>query len=252
VLRIAKSIALGLLTVVVTVSLGTAFADDPPGGDKKKKGKAKNKQKQPDTSPGPAGRSSDDDSPTKWSNPPAGMDSRIKEILIDLRGQFNTMDVDTSWSLEASELARGFRGPKATVPEWGFGIDATSEAVAKRPKQDEIKKRYPDQYFLNTYDLDRDGKVTKREFQDGFMDPVVSHYEDVFKKKDELDKIVQRLQLKTIDRVQRAKLEADMKILNNNLWAGRAAFRHAAGLEHMSARNAQWRTNVAWYNNLRP
>ncbi len=252
-LRGLLSLGLMFAVAVTTVSVGSTLADDPPGGEKKGKGKGKGKHKsaEPGESKPADPDGSSEDGKNAWSPPPPGLDARVKEILIDLRGQFNLMDADVNWSLDADELARGFRGPKATVPEWGFGITASSEALQGRPKQDVIKSKYPDQYFLNTYDLDRNGRVTKEEFRTGFMTPVVDHYKDVFRKKDEMDKINQRLQLKTIDRVQRAKLEADMKILNTNLRAGLNGFNHMLGVNAMASRNAQWRSNVEWYHKLR-
>lgn len=241
-LRLCMSLVLAVGTAVLTVGVADALPLDPPAGKKAKGKKEKEREK---------GRSDESDDKPSWGPMPPGLDARIQEILIDLRGQFNLMDSDVSWALDGGELARGFRGKDAQVPDWAAGTGGTSEQVKDRPTQNVIKEKFPDQYFLNAYDLDRDGRIQKKEFVDGYMRPVAAHFKDVFEKKDKVDAIALKLQAKGIDRAQKAKLQADMNILNANLRAGIIGFQHNLWMDRQAVRNAQWRTNYAWYQHYR-
>ena len=244
--RCLVSLALFVGTAAATLSL----ADERPGGDKKaktkEKGKAKGKAKADDgdSEKGDAGK-------PQWHALPPGMDPRVKEVMTDLRSQFNSLDVNVNWALEPDELAKGFRGANADVPEWAVRSPGSSTPAAQKPSVDDIKAKFPDQYFLSAYDLDRDDKVTKDEFVDSFMKPVAQHYRESFEKKDKIDAIALKLQAKGIDRAQRAKLAADMKILDANLHAGMAGFKHGLALDRLAAVNTQRRANWAWYNQFR-
>jgi hypothetical protein len=77
------------------------------------------------------------------------------QLRAQLDLSFEKADLDHDGYLDAAELAKAFRGPKAKV------IEHPSLPAGKSPPA-EI---HADHLFLDAYDKDRDGRISKAEFE---------------------------------------------------------------------------------------
>lgn len=172
-------------------------------------------------------------------------DSRLKTIRRDLEAVFRHWDADKDNKVTADELARGLRG-KDAKPYRAPSPGEAGKSGTRELKLPEITKKYPDYAFLLRWDKDRDDVLSVKEF-DEFVGEVAAHYKTVFRKQDELEQLQKQLAVKDINASRKARIQAQMKILNTQLGAARDGFQHQLSLDYIAQRQALRRADWLWY-----
>jgi hypothetical protein len=194
-------------------------------------------------------------------------DARAMQARTDLNTLFRYWDEDKDNRLDAAELARGFRGAKAepyqpsltTAPggtaevtgSQGRGTSEPAKAPGNTPKLklEVLKKKYPDYYFLLQWDEDRDDRVSFQEFK-GFTDQVVAYAEDVFRHQEKIEDLQLELTKSAGKKAQRQRLEAQLRVVGNQLGVTRDGFRHQWHLDSLANAAGLRRMNWTWYKAL--
>jgi hypothetical protein len=210
--------------LLIAMLIAAVSLEGEAHGQKKKKGPPPPKEKPPEVSDN---------------------DPRLKSLRGDLEAVFRHWDADKDRKVTAAELARGLRGDGAEpyrAPSPGEGNKPGSPPT----KLADIVKKYPDYNFMLHWDKDRDDVLSEKEF-DTFVSEVSSHYKVMFEKQDQLERLQKRIAVKEIDGSRKARLKAQMNVLNTELGMARAGFRHQLDLDFIAKRQAMNRVNWAWY-----
>jgi hypothetical protein len=219
------------LAFLLILGVGLPAAQAQPKGKAKSKGKGKERERPPDP--------------------------RMQQLVGDLRALFNYWDEDRNNSLDAAELARGFRGEKATPyqpdpkdKDAPAGTEEKSPGVKDKPKPrlkfEEMRRKYPDYDFLMHWDQDRNDKVSADEFTE-FRNQVLGHYRVLFRKVDDIERFQTELAKEGLQEGQKKQLRAQMIILRQGLAKDMAGFKHQLHLNAMAASSARNRADWAWY-----
>jgi Ca2+-binding EF-hand superfamily protein len=98
------------------------------------------------------------------ANPQPGDPPGTEALMRDYRAWFDKCDKNKDGVLDKSELAKAFRGVNAK-PAAEPQQDAAKQIAMKTDKRPAKPKEYADTKFLQLVDQDKDGKVSREEFQ---------------------------------------------------------------------------------------